>query len=118
MRADDLAVVSASASRRLFDYYVGDHDLYLRGVDTPTLPVSLPLEGRRVWLVIHDSWYPANSFVTRAGLRIERRLLTRDVLVLELTDEPAPAPPPAPPTTPASPLPSAATPPTTSSHSE
>jgi mannosyltransferase len=116
MRAGDLAVVSASASRRLFNYYVPNHELGLRGVDTPTLPVSLPLDGRRVWLVIHDSWYPANSFIARGGLRIERRLIARDVLVLELTDEPEPAAPPT--ITPASPSPSAATLPTTSSHSE
>jgi hypothetical protein len=113
MRRDDLAVVSASASRRLFDYYVPQRDVNLRGVDTPALPVSLPLDGRRVWLIIHDSWYPANVFVARGNLRIERRLLRRDVLVLELTDQPA-LPEPA--ATPALPSPSAATRPTTWSH--
>jgi uncharacterized membrane protein len=118
MRPNDLAVVSASASKRLFNYYVDRDDVVLRPVDTPTLPVTLPLErGKRVWLVIHDSWYPINSFVTRAPVRIERRLLTPDVLVAELTDElesPAPATTSAP-TTSASTPPSAATLPTTPS---
>ena len=90
MRPGDMAVVSASASKRLFRYYVRRNDVDLRPVDTGSLPVSLPLDGRRVWLVVHDSWYPVNSFVKRANVRIERRLLTSDVLVAELTDEPWP----------------------------
>ena len=73
MRPGDLAVVSASASTRLYDYYVDRHDVGLRRhrhADAAGHPPAR--RPARVWLVIHDPWYPVNLRHART-CRIERR---------------------------------------------
>jgi mannosyltransferase len=92
MRPGDLAVVHARGGTRLYDYYIHRPDVPRRGTDAGTIPVTLPLDGRRVWLVHYSPWYPLNSFVTRGNLRIDRRLVTEGIIVVELTDEPSPSP--------------------------
>ena len=89
MRPGDLAVVHLRAAQRLYDYYVHRPDVPRRGVDSPSLPVSLPLDGRRLWLVLYNAPNPANPFLAKAPLRIERRYRNEGLFILELTDEPA-----------------------------
>jgi 4-amino-4-deoxy-L-arabinose transferase-like glycosyltransferase len=111
MRSGDLAVVHLRAGSRLYNYYVDRPDVAKQFVDTASLPVSLPLEnGRHIWLVIYDPWFPANAFLQRApSLRIGRRMFTWGVLALELIEDPSATqpstqpgtePPPTPSTTP------------------
>ncbi len=96
MRKGDLAVVHARGGLRLYDYYVNRDDVDVRGTDAGTIPVSLPLDGRHIWLVHYAPWYPLNSFITRGHFHIERRLIADGVTVLELTDESPPSPATAP----------------------
>ena len=119
MRPDDLAVVNIRAGTRLYDYYVKRPDVRRLGVDIGNVPVSLPLpDDRHVWLVLYGPIYPPQKILERAPWRIERRLLADGVSVLELTDKPAPELAREPTTSPASPSPSAATHPPTSSRSK
>ena len=118
MRPGDTAVVNIRAGTRLYDYYVKRPDVRRLGVDINAVPVSLPLDGRRVWLVLYGPIYPPNEILGRAAWRVERRLVKPGLAVLELTDEPEPpagSPEPQPATSPASRPPSAASRPTTSS---
>jgi uncharacterized membrane protein len=92
MRKGDLAVVHARGGLRLYYYYVHRDDVDVRGTDAGTIPVSLPLDGRHIWLVHYAPWYPLNSFIIRGNFHIERRLIADGVTVLELTDESSPTP--------------------------
>jgi hypothetical protein len=62
----------------------------MRGVDTPVIPVTLPMDGQRVWLVTSLDGLSPHHFLARAPWRIERRLWLGGILVLELTDEAGP----------------------------
>jgi 4-amino-4-deoxy-L-arabinose transferase-like glycosyltransferase len=106
MRPGDLAVIHSRVGTRVYDFYVNRPDVPRRGVDAPAVPVSLPMDGRRVWLIMWDYAYTAQEMMGRAPWRIERRIMVPGVLAMELTDEPEPPPP------------STATPPPTSSRSE
>jgi hypothetical protein len=91
MRPGDLCVVQLRAGTRLYDYYVRTRpDVRRVGVDTVNLPVTYPLEppGRRVWLVIYDSWEPATKMVLRAPVKIGKRKFTWGVLAMELIEDP------------------------------
>jgi hypothetical protein len=91
MRPGDLCVVQLRAGTRLYDYYVRTRpDVRRLGVDTVNLPVSYPLDppGRRVWLVIYDSWEPATKMVLRAPVKIGKRKFTWGVLAMELIEDP------------------------------
>jgi uncharacterized membrane protein len=92
MRPSDLAVVHSSGGRRLYNYYVHRDDVPMRAIDAGSIPVTLPLDGRRVWLIHHAPWHPLNAFVTRGNLRIERRIMRPGIVAVELTDEPPPSP--------------------------
>jgi 4-amino-4-deoxy-L-arabinose transferase-like glycosyltransferase len=88
MRPGDLCVVHLRAGTRLYDYYVKRTDVRRLGVDTPNLPVSYPMEPRRVWLVIYDPWYPGNVLLRNAPVRVGKRIWTWGVYAMELVEDP------------------------------
>jgi len=90
MRANDIAVIHCSAGMRLYNYYVHRPDVHGHPTDTNSFPFSGALDGRHVWLVIYDPWYTANDFLRKYPMHILRRKFTWGVMVLELTDQPAP----------------------------
>ena len=90
LRSGDLVVIHLRAGTRLYDYYVDRPDVRRVGIDTVNLPVTYPIEPRRVWLIVYDSfpWFTANKAIARAPLKIGRRKFTWGVMALELVEDP------------------------------